>query len=74
MKIFNICTKKTYEKDGETKVLWLRCGRLRETDDGKRFIEMNHQPETSFYCFEDKPKEKEKSKIVESMEDINWDN
>jgi len=56
MKVYNICTKKTYEKDGETKTVWLNAGTMRETDDGKRFIQLNHIPDVSFYVFE--PKEK----------------
>ena len=54
----DICTKKTWEQNGETKVKWLKAGTLKETDDGKQFIEMNNQPETSFYVFAEKPKEK----------------
>ena len=57
MKIYNICSKKTFEKNGETKTVWLNCGSMRETDDGKRFIELNIFPNTSFYVFEPKPKE-----------------
>jgi hypothetical protein len=56
MKIYSICTKKTYKKDGVEKTIWLNAGSLRETDDGKRFIELNHLPDVSFYVFE--PKEK----------------
>jgi len=57
MKIENICTKKTYEKNGEDKVVWLRCGTLRTSDDGKKYIELNHLPGQTFYVFE--PKEKD---------------
>ena len=57
MKYEDICTKRTFEKNGETKTIWLKCGTLRTTDDGKKFIEMNHQPDTSFFVFEQKPKE-----------------
>ena len=60
MKLFNICTKKEYQKDGVTKTIWLNCGTLREIDDGKRFIELNMFPGTSFYCFPPKPKEDKK--------------
>ena len=57
MKYKNICTKKTWEQNGETKVKWLVAGTLRENDDGKTFIELNHLPDVSFYVFEQKEKE-----------------
>jgi hypothetical protein len=57
MQFLNICTKKTYEKNGEKKTQWLQAGTLRITDDGKQFIELNHLPDTTFYVFEPKKKE-----------------
>jgi len=56
MKYENICTKRTYEQNGEQKTVWLRCGTLRTNDEGKRYIELNHLPNIVFYVFE--PKEK----------------
>ena len=56
MKLWNICTKKTYEKNGEEKAIWLRVGTLKETDQDKKFIELNMFPKESFYVFENKPK------------------
>ncbi len=57
MKYENICTKRTYQKDGVDKVTWLKCGTLRTTDDGKQFIELNHLPGITFFVFEIKKKE-----------------
>ncbi len=57
MKFYDICTKREYEKDGIKKANWLKCGTYKETDDGKKFIELSMFPTTSFYCFEQKPKE-----------------
>jgi len=57
MKYFNICTRKQYEKNGETKTVWLNCGTLRQNDGGKMFIEMNNQPDITFFVFEPKKKE-----------------
>ena len=54
MNIKNICTKKTYQKNGETKTIWLKVGSIKSLDDGKQFIELNMFPETSFYVFEPK--------------------
>ena len=59
MKYDDICTKRTYQKDGVDKVTWLKCGTLRTTDDGKRFIELFHLPNVVFYIFEQKKKETE---------------
>ena len=68
MQLFNICTKKEYEKNGEKKVVWLNCGTLRETDDGKRFIELNMLPGITFYCFPPK----NQIKNVTDPSDIDW--
>jgi len=57
MKYYDICTRKTYKKDGEDKVSWLKCGTMRVNDEGKQFIQMNNQPETTFFVFEPKKKE-----------------
>lgn len=57
MKIENVCTKKTYQKDGQEKTLWLNVGTFKTTDDGKRFLELNMFPNTPFYIFERKEKE-----------------
>ena len=56
MKYEDICTKRTYEKNGEQKTSWLKVGTLRTTDDNKRFLELNIFPNTSFYIFEQKTK------------------
>jgi len=53
----DICTKNTYHKDGKEQVRWLKCGTLKLLDDGKKFIELNHLPGVTFYCFPNKPKE-----------------
>lgn len=57
MTLYNICTKKTYKKDGEEKVIWLNCGTLRQTDEGKLFIQMNNLPDVTYYVFEQVKKE-----------------
>lgn len=57
MKIYDICVKKTYTKDGIEKATWPKVGILKEIDDNKKFVELNMFPNTSFYVFEQKPKE-----------------
>ena len=53
----DICTKKTFKQGEEDKVVWLKCGTVRATDDGKTFIELNMFPNTSFFVFDQKKKE-----------------
>ena len=53
----NICTKREYEVNGVKKVKWFVVGTLKETNDGKQFIELNMFPNTSFYVFSQKERE-----------------
>ena len=57
MKFFNVCTKKSFEKNGETKTVWPICGTLLVLDDGKKFLELNIFPNTPFYIFEKKKRD-----------------
>ena len=57
MKLYDICTRKFYEKDGEKKVKWYRAGFMKETDKGSRYLRLFHQPETDFLVFENKEPE-----------------
>ncbi len=58
MKLFDVCTKREYvDKNGEKKTKWLNLGIQKETDDGKKFMELNMFPNTPFYIFPQKPKE-----------------
>lgn len=52
MQIFNICTRKEYEKDGVKKVKWYKVGNLKIADSGKQYIKFFHQPQTEFYVFD----------------------
>lgn len=74
MKLYDIMTKKEYLKDNEKKNFWLKVGTYKETEDGKKFIELNIFPTTSFYIFEQKQKESVK---VDTTNDQNskvaWD-
>ncbi len=55
MKFKDIVAKKTYEKNGEQKPLWRKVGVLKETDDGKQFIEIFAIGD--FYVFDQKKKD-----------------
>lgn len=69
MMIFeDICTRKTYMKDGIEKVTWLKCGTLRTNDAGKRFIELNQSPDITLFVF---PK-KEKTNQPEQATEQGW--
>lgn len=59
MQYEDICTKKTYIKDGQEKVIWLKCGTLRTNNDGNKFIELNHLPNITFYVFAQKDRNDE---------------
>lgn len=61
MQFKNIVTKKEYEVNGEKKVKWLQAGTLRINNDGKMFVEMNHQPDTTYFVFDQKDKSNESS-------------
>ena len=52
MKIYDVCTRKFYEKDGEKKIKWYRAGIMKETDKGSRFLHLFSQPEVDFFIFE----------------------
>jgi hypothetical protein len=52
MQLFNICTKKHYEKEGEKKTKWYKVGILKEADSGKRYIKLFQQPDTEFFVFD----------------------
>jgi hypothetical protein len=57
MNIKNICTKKSYQSNGQEKTFWPIVGSLKTTDEGKIFIELNMFPQTAFYVFDRKEKE-----------------
>lgn len=52
MKIFDVCTRRNYEKDGEKKGTWYKVGILKETDAGRKYIRLFHQPQTEFFIFD----------------------
>jgi hypothetical protein len=52
MKLFNICTKKEYEKDGEKKTTWYKVGVLKVAESGKMYIRLFQQPSTEFFVFD----------------------
>ncbi len=61
MQLFNVCTRKDYEKDGEKKSIWYKVGVLKIADSGKKYIKLFQQPDTEFFVF-DKDEVKEETK------------
>jgi hypothetical protein len=52
MLIYDICSYRDYEKNGERKIKWYRIGFLKVTENGKRYIRLFQQPETDFFVFD----------------------
>ena len=59
MQLFNICTKKNYETNGEQKIKWYKVGILKIADSGKKYIKFFHQPDTEFFVFDKDEKTQE---------------
>ena len=55
MQLYDVCTRRVYEKDGEKKVKWYKAGILKESDNGKRYIRLFHSPQTEFFIFNKDP-------------------
>ena len=52
MQLFNICTKKEYEKNGERKTTWYKVGVMKIADCGKKYIKLVQQPQTESFVFD----------------------
>jgi len=52
MRLFDVCTKKIFEKDGEQKVKWYKAGTMKTTEKGNTYLRLFHQPENEFFIFE----------------------
>lgn len=51
MQLFDVCTKRVYEIDGEKKVKWYRAGFMKTTERGSTYIRLFHQPDVDLYVF-----------------------
>ena len=52
MKLFDVCSRRFYEKDGEKKTNWYKVGTLKEADSGKKYLHLFLFPQTEFFIFE----------------------
>lgn len=71
MKLFDVCTRKFYQKDGEKKVQWYKAGILKETDKGSMYLRLFNQPLTDFLIFERKENPPQNSDSETETEQIN---
>jgi len=55
MQLFNVYTKKVYEKDGERKVKTYKTGVLKMTDRGTMYLRLFLFPDVDFYIREQEP-------------------
>jgi hypothetical protein len=51
MQLFDVCTKRIYEADGEKKVRWYRAGFMKITDKGSTYLRLFSQPEVDLHVF-----------------------
>lgn len=52
MQLLDICAKREFIKNGETKVKWYKVGTLKIADSEKKYIRLFHQPQTEFFVFD----------------------
>ncbi len=51
MQLFDVCTKRVYEIDGEKKVNWYRAGFMKITERGSTYLRLFQQPDVDLYVF-----------------------
>ncbi len=52
MKVFNICAKRKYIKDGKLEIKYYKVGTLKVREDGQRFLLLFQQPQVQYCVFE----------------------
>ena len=55
MQIFDVYTRKVYEKEGEQKATSYKAGALKVTDRGTMYLRLFHIPDVDFYIKERAP-------------------
>jgi len=51
MQFYDVCSKRTYEVDGEKKVKFYKAGFMKTTEKGNTYIRLFNQPEVDFHVF-----------------------
>lgn len=50
MKFYSVLTKRQYEDErGQGQVQWFKAGFVKENQKGGRFLQMYHQPNTTYF-------------------------
>lgn len=52
MQIFDVYTKKVYEKEGEKKAISYKAGAMKITDRGNIYLRLFHNPNVDYYIQE----------------------
>ena len=65
MKFFNVLTKKEYEENGEMKEKWYRCGLLKVTENGGKYLRMFHLPDTTYYVLDQQEADGEPVPVID---------
>ena len=55
MQLLNVCTRITYDKNGDQKVKWFKAGTMKITDGGRKYMRLFHQPQIEFFIFDADP-------------------
>lgn len=55
MQIFDVFSKKFYEKEGEQKAISYKAGVIKITDKGNTYLRLFHIPDVEFYVKEREP-------------------
>ena len=55
MQIFDVFTKKVYEKEGEKRVISYKAGAMKITDRGNMYLRLFHIPNVDFFVQEREP-------------------
>jgi len=55
MRLFDVFTKKVYEKEGEQKAASYKAGAIKITDRGNIYLRLFHIPDVDFYVKEKEP-------------------
>lgn len=57
MRLFNICTRREYEKDGEKRSKYYKAGELQiDESTGRMFMRLFHNPGIKYYFFDTEEK------------------
>lgn len=66
MKFYNIMSTRTYSTpDGEEKTRWMKCGEVKISDQGGKFMTMYSTPDVDYRLLPDKDDQSEDLLVIE---------